>query len=63
MIIGSFYTLGEAATKLGKHRNTVARWIKEGRFPVTQLGNVVLIRQEDVERGEGRGPLAQREDL
>ena len=52
MITGTFYTLGEVASKLQKHRNTVARWIKEGKLPATQLGNVVLIRQEDVQQVE-----------
>ena len=52
MITGTFYTLGEAANKLGKHRNTVARWIRDGKLPATQLGNVVLIRGEDLEHLE-----------
>ena len=50
MITGTFYTLGEVANRLQKHRNTVARWIKQGKLPAIHLGNVVLVRKEDVER-------------
>ena len=42
MISGSFYTIGEAAAQLGRHRNTIARWGKEGRLPITRLGNTAL---------------------
>ena len=49
MITGSFYTIGETATRLKKHRNTVSRWIKQGQLPAFQLGNMVLIEKEDVE--------------
>ena len=52
MITGSFYTIGEAATRLKKHRNTVSRWIKQGQLPAFQLGNVVLIEKEDVDHIE-----------
>ena len=39
--------------RLNKHRNTIARWIRDGKLPATQLGNVVWIRKGDVERSGG----------
>lgn len=31
-ISGTYYTIGGAALELGKHRNTVSRWIREGKL-------------------------------
>ena len=50
MISGTFYTIGEVGMLLGRHRNTIARWIKKGWLPATRLGNTSLIRKEDVDR-------------
>ena len=59
MISGSFYTIGEAAAQLGRHRNTIARWGKEGRLPITRLGNTALIRKEDVDRLKAQAHIAE----
>ena len=40
----------ETAALLGKNRTTVFQWVKAGKLPSTPLGNVVLIRKEDVDR-------------
>ena len=47
-ISGTYYTIAGAAVELGKHRNTVARWIKEGRLPPIRLGNAILIPEEAI---------------
>lgn len=50
MITGTFYTLGEVAELLGKHRMTITRWHKKGDLQVTKIGNLVLISDEEVQR-------------
>ena len=47
-INGTYYTIEGAAAELGKHRNTISRWIKEDRMPVTKIGNAVLISEEAI---------------
>ena len=41
-------TMNGAALALEKHRNTVSRWIKEGRLPIIRLGNTALIPEEAI---------------
>jgi excisionase family DNA binding protein len=50
MISGTFVSLGEAAIILGRNRNTIARWIRTGKIKGERIGNLVLIRQEELER-------------
>ena len=50
MISGTFYTQGEVAEMFGKDRHTIARWIETGRLAAVRLGNVVLIRHEEIDR-------------
>ena len=47
-ISGTYYTINGAAQELGKHRNTVRRWIRESRLPVIRLGNTVLISEDTI---------------
>ena len=47
-ISGTYYTASGAAVLLGKHRNTVCRWVKEGRLPAIRLGSAVLIPEEAI---------------
>ena len=47
-ISGTYYTMEGAASELGKHRNTVSRWIKEGRLPIIRIGNSALIPEEAI---------------
>ena len=49
-ISGTYYTMNGAASELGKHRNTVSRWIKEGRLPIIRIGNSALIPEEAILR-------------
>jgi excisionase family DNA binding protein len=60
VITGSFYTIGEAARKLKRHRNTIARWIREGKVNAIHLGNVVLIREEDIAELESEETFGSR---
>ena len=53
MITGTFYTIGEAAIQLKKHRNTVSNWAKQGQLPVIRMGNIALIREEDLKLVDG----------
>ncbi len=50
MISGTFYTQGEVADILKRNRHTIGRWIDRGKLPAIRLGNLLLIRKEDVER-------------
>ncbi len=45
-----FYTLAEAANRLGVERHTVWRWIKAGRMDSQKVGGVVFIEKGIVER-------------
>lgn len=47
-ISGTYYTMNGAASELGKHRNTVSRWIKEGRLPIVRIGNSAQIPEEAI---------------
>jgi excisionase family DNA binding protein len=44
-----FYTLTQAAERLGVERHTVWRWIKAGRFQVQKAGGVVFIERSAIE--------------
>ena len=50
MISGTYYSIGEVAKELGRHRNTVSRWIREGRLSAIRVGNIALISKEDLDR-------------
>lgn len=42
-------SLAEAARLAGKHRNTVALWVKEGRLEIVErAGREALVRRDDV---------------
>lgn len=45
----NFYTLKEAAEKLGIHKHTLWRWIRRGKFPATLVAGVYLIKKEHVD--------------
>ena len=47
-ISGTYYTASGAAVELGKHRNTITRWVREGRLPAIRLGSAVLIPEEAI---------------
>lgn len=47
MISGTFYTIGEVAEKLQKNRLTIRNWIQAGKLPITRVGHVALIKEED----------------
>ncbi len=44
-----FYTEGGAAEALGVRRETIWRWIKQGRFNVQRFGSVVFIPKREIE--------------
>ena len=44
-----FYTESGAAAALGVRRETIWRWIKQGRFDVQRFGSVVFIPKDEVE--------------
>jgi excisionase family DNA binding protein len=44
-----FYTEGGAAEALGIRRETIWRWIKQGKFDVQRFGSVVFIPKDEVE--------------
>jgi excisionase family DNA binding protein len=37
------YTVAEVATLLGKHINTVYRWVRSGVLPSERIGNTIYI--------------------
>lgn len=42
-------SLAEAARLAGKHRNTVALWVREGRLEIVErTGREALVRRDDV---------------
>ncbi len=42
-------SLAEAARLAGKHRNTVALWVREGRLEIVErAGREALVRRDDV---------------
>ena len=48
-IAEQFYTLAEAAKRLGVERHTVWRWIKAGRMDSQKVGGVVFIERRVVD--------------
>jgi excisionase family DNA binding protein len=42
-------TVPEAARRLGKHAETVRRWIREGKLRSSKVGTQHLIDEEDLE--------------
>ncbi len=49
-IAAHFYTLTQAAERLGVERHTVWRWIKAGKLDAQKVGGVVFIERQAVER-------------
>ena len=47
-ISGTYYTMDGAVAVLGKHRNMISRWIKEGRLPMIRIGNSTLIPEDAI---------------
>ena len=41
-------TVPEAARRIGRHPETVRRWIREGRLPATRVGTQHLIEEDDL---------------
>lgn len=52
-ISGTYYTAGKTAALLGKHLNTIIRWVNEGRLPAVRLGNALLISEEAIRSQSG----------
>jgi len=44
----NYYTQAEAAQAIGKTRETLWKWAKEGKIPVVRVGREVLIRKDDL---------------
>ena len=40
-----YFTVAQAAKSIGATRQTIYRWIKEGRFPVEKIGKEKLIKK------------------
>jgi excisionase family DNA binding protein len=53
-IAAHFYTLTQAAERLGVERHTIWRWIKAGKLEAQRAGGVVFIEKEAVERLQRR---------
>ena len=49
-IADRFYTLTQAAARLGVERHTVWRWIKTGKLEAQKAGGVVFIERGAVDR-------------
>ena len=48
--INEFYTIETASKALRKPRNTISRWLRDGRFPNSMAsGRVKVIPRDDVE--------------
>ena len=50
MISGTFYTKTEVAQILGKDSKTIWRWLRGGKIQGQRVGNLVLIKEEEVKR-------------
>lgn len=48
VISGTYYTVSGAAVELERHRNTITRWVNEGRLPAIKLGRAFLIPEEAI---------------
>ena len=51
----------EAAEKLGKHPNTIQRWIKNGQINCVKIGRDWEITQEEIDRIKREGLRLKRE--
>jgi excisionase family DNA binding protein len=49
MTTDTFYTLGEAATILKVHVQTLRRWIRAGRLPARRVGRQYRLSAADLE--------------
>jgi excisionase family DNA binding protein len=56
-----YFTVAQAAKKLGVTRQTVYRWIAEGKIPTEIIGREVLIKKDEVERyGQFTNPIIKK---
>lgn len=44
------YTIAEAAELLGRHQNTIRRYIKTGTIKATRLGHAYIIPAEELRK-------------
>ncbi len=57
----SYITISEAAKKAGVTRQTVSRWIKDGKLPAEKIGRETLIKKKDLTK-IGQARLAETFD-
>ena len=43
-------SIAEAARLLGRHRNTIAGWVRHGRLPAEHVGREKRIKRADLQR-------------
>lgn len=56
-----YFTVTQAAGKLGVTRQTVYRWIAEGKLPTERIGREVLIKRDEVKRyGQFADPTVKK---
>lgn len=53
----AFLTVEETADLLRVHKNTIYRWVREGRLPSTRIGKQWRIPRQALERLLGGGEL------
>ena len=45
-----YYTISEAARELGVSRQTIYRWIADGKVPTEKIGGVMLVEKAAISR-------------
>lgn len=60
VIVDTFYTLTEAAARLGVERHTIWRWIKARKLPAQKAGGGVFIEKRIVDALCTGSPKPQR---
>lgn len=46
----TYFTISQAAKQMGVTRQTISRWIEEGKFPAEKIGREVLIKKDDLRK-------------
>jgi len=57
------YTPEEFAKKIGRHYNTVYRWIQDGKVPAYKLGGRWFIPHDALEQMKAKGSNVKGQEL